>query len=156
MQAKVEQVTDLKQGQYSPSCKIHCGKDGAFFVNEDATALVGKSIELGEITTKKSKNPPYREYKTAKIINVIEPPSTNGAGPSGEPVIDGRPTLAQFLDAIHTLHAAVLLLEPDIPATENDVARDRAEQRAKILISAMIAVSDGRINLGGDGEESPF
>lgn len=151
---KVESCSDIKQGQYGFSSKIHCGKDGQFYINADATELIGKQVEI-EVTEKKSAK--GNIYKIAKVLKVIEP-NSDGAG-LGEAVPtddhDPRPTLAQFLNAIHELHTAILLLEPDIPATENDVARDRAEQRAKILISAMIAVSDGRIALGGEGDE-PF
>ncbi len=151
MQIKIDKVSDVKVGQYGPSCKIQSGSD-FYFVNEDATPLVGKTVEaeVMEKTSQKTGN----KYKTAKIVKVIEAAAQNGNG-------NGKITWDAYRAMAEAAHELAVKLEPDEldPGDQGDVARvrtDRGTARAAILNTVMIAYSNGKIFVPDIDDDMPF
>jgi hypothetical protein len=148
MQVHVDQVADIKTGQYGVSSKVVSGKDH-YFVNEDATQYIGKDLEM-EISEKTSAK--GNKYKIGKILGTVQAASGNGNGHVGISWDDYR----NMAEAAHSL---AMKLEPDgtvitelnaLPITNID----RSTARAAILNTVMIAYSNGKIFI--PEEDMPF
>lgn len=148
MQITIDKVSDVKSGEYGKSCKIYHGND-TYYVNEDATPLIGKKVELTDIVPKTSKQ--GRQYKVAKIANVIESVPTTANG-NGKITWDAYRAMAQ---AAHELAGK---LEPDgneLVGEDSYIKIDRSSARAAILNTVMIAYSNGKIFVPED-DDMPF
>lgn len=148
MQIHVDSVTDVKTGQYGVSSKIVSGSDH-YFVNEDATKYVGKTLEV-EVSEKTSKS--GNKYKIAKILREIT--GSSGGG-------NGHIAWSQYEHMAKLAHGLAVSLEPDEIETgdENSIPLmkvDRSASRAAILNTVMIAFSNGKISLPEDADEMPF
>jgi hypothetical protein len=149
MQVTIQQVSDVKVGQYGPSCKIHT-TSGDYFVNEDATPLLGKTVEA-EVTEKTSKS--GNKYKVAKIIKVIEAAAAQQNG-------NGKITWDSYRAMAEAAHELAAKLEPDrhtgLNDTEPTLIVDRSQARASILNTVMIAYSNGKIFVPEIDDDMPF
>jgi hypothetical protein len=157
MQFTIDKVSDVKVGQYGPSSKVQSGSD-FYFVKEDATPLIGKTVEadVNEKTSQKTGN----RYKVAKILKVIEsapaPAQQNG---------NGKITWDAYRAMAEAAHELATKLEPDEftvhPDENSDMAvrvrADRAGARAAITNTCLIAYSNGKIFVREDDDEPiPF
>lgn len=147
MQVKIDQVSDVKVGQYGPSSKIKCGNN-SYFVNEDATPLVGKTVE---ITTEEKTSAKGNKYQIAKIVKVIE--EAAAAQHNGHQVRWNDYAVMATL-----AHELAKQLEPDMePAPESTAPLvDRSTARAAIINTAMIAFTNGKITLSEGEDDIPF
>ncbi len=150
MQVKVESVSDVKVGQYGPSSKIKCG-NASYFVNEDATPLVGKTLE---ITTEQKTSAKGNQYTIAKIVKVLDSAAPAQSNGNGQP-------WALWRQMAGEAHKVAMELEPDTNNAGHEGADgsfvDRSTARAAILNTIMIAFSNGKITLTQeDTEEIPF
>lgn len=151
MQITIDSFSDLKQTDRGPSAKIKAGNE-SFYVNEDPTNLVGKTVEI-EVTEKTSAK--GNKYRIAKITKVLEKAGgSNGAG--------GGITWEEYRTMAQLAHALAATLEPDALETNQGegpsvVNVDRSTARAAILNTVMIAFSNGKIAAPeADDEEMPF
>src|SRR5689334_17648758 len=144
----IDRVSDIKQGQYGLSSKIHAGND-AYYVNSDATEYTGKTVDV-EFTEKKSAK--GNVYKIAKILGIAkeQPAYANGAT---QPWSEWEAMAARA-------HALAKLLEPDefvFPPQggsedpERFVRVDRSRARMAFVATVLIAFSNGKI--ADDGED---
>src|SRR5262245_51647937 len=101
MQATITAVTDVKTDKRGTSCKVTAdGKN--YFVNEDCSALVGKTVEMNtEEKTSKAGN----KYTVGRITKVLDTPASNGNGKVSWPEYRTMAELAHKLSGD---------LEPDI------------------------------------------
>lgn len=157
MQIHVDQVTDVKTGQYGVSSKIVAGNEH-YFVNDDATQHIGKTLEI-EVSEKTSKA--GNKYKIAKILKVVEAsaaaPSTNGH----------IPWLA-YEQMARIAHGLAQTLEPDVTQPSNIAPQggedpvetytvvNRSAARVALVNTVMIAFSNGKISLPEADDEMPF
>lgn len=149
MQIKIDSFSDLKTTDRGPSAKIKAGND-TYYVNEDPTNLVGKTVEM-EVTEKISAK--GNKYKIAKIIKVLEAAASSGNG-HGISWDDYR----QMAEAAHEL---AMKLEADVFADNGQegvpiVTVDRSHARAAILNTVMIAFSNGKIANPLIDDDMPF
>ena len=154
MEIKITQVTDVKSdNRGGVSSKIHAGNE-QYYVNEDATVLVGKTVDITyETKTSKKGN----QYKVAKINKVLD-----GDSPSQ----NGHIRWADYHKMASIAHALARTLEPDEKEIAPDescnnqtfIKLDRSSARAAILNTVMIAFSNGKISLPNEEEDDtiPF
>jgi hypothetical protein len=166
MQVHIDSVSDVKVGQYGPSSKIKCGNE-SYFTNEDATPLVGKTVDITVETKTSVKG---NTYKIAKIVKVLDgvpatQPSSNGQGVRW----------VDYVTMARLAHEVATELEPDVdsaPVNEGDNTskvehyldvkaegrQDRSTARIAFVNTVLIAFTNGKIALGeGEDEESiPF
>lgn len=146
MQITIDKVSDLKTDQRGQSCKIYHGND-TYYVNEDATPLIGKTAEI-EVTEKTSAK--GNKYKIAKILKVLEASSSNG---------NGKITWDAYRAMAEAAHSLAMKLEPDGSFHSDDSGAyqnmDRSAARAAILNTVMIAYSNGKIFVPED-DDMPF
>ena len=141
MQVQVTQVTDVKPGRFGGmSSKIHAGND-FYYLNEDAMQYVGKTVEI------EATQPPGKNYKTAKILNVVGGASASGNG-------NGHIEWHEYDKMMRLAHRTALELEPDY---DNDGSAggavsflDRSTARAALVNTVMIAFSNGKLWLDDD------
>lgn len=147
MQIKIDSFSDLKQTDRGPSAKISAGGH-SYYVNEDPTSLVGKTVEI-EVTEKTSAK--GNKYSIAKIVKVIEA-AGNGNG-------NGHISWDDYRAMAEAAHGLASKLEPDSIniVGENDPSTiiDRSTARAAILNTVMIAYSNGKIFVPVD-DDMPF
>lgn len=132
----IDRVTDIKQGQYGLSSKIHAGND-AYYVNSDATEYAGKTVDV-EFTEKKSAK--GNVYKIAKILGLAkeQPAYANGAT---QPWSEWEAMAARA-------HALAKVLEPDTTRLNNEeliVEVDRSRARMAFVATILIAFSNNKI-----------
>lgn len=147
MQITIDKVTDVKQGQYGPSCKIHHGND-IYYLNEDGTQYTGKAVE---ITVEEKTSGRGNKYKIAKIVKVLDGAAAGNGNGNGHAV-----QWADYAMVARHAHKLACELEPDgykddgpsegAPAT----AVDRSTARAAIVNTALIAFSNGKIAIEDD------
>jgi hypothetical protein len=149
MQAHIDQVTDIKQGQYGISSKLVCGVDH-YFVNSDASEYVGKTVEL-EVSEKRSKA--GKLYKIAKILSVVQDKPQSYA--------NGAATWSEYETIACQAHELAKKLEPDGIAAIGDngepiVTLDRSRARIALVSTVLIAFSNGKIASEEDDGPVPF
>src|SRR6185369_937780 len=139
MQLTIDRVTDVKQGQYGWSSKIHVGND-AFYANEDATQYAGKTVDA-ELTEKKSAK--GNVYKIAKILGLAkeQPAYANGAT-----------TWSEWESWLTKVNEFLMVLFPDEP----DFRFDRAPQRAALFLSLILRRAAGKIATAESEQDAPF
>lgn len=146
MDIKIESVSDLKQTERGPSCKIKASDGKSYYVNEDCTSHIGKTVEV-EVTEKTSAK--GNKYNIAKILKVHEAeaatPVSNG----------GPPSWAAYAHLMKEAHNLALELEPD-GLGEGAILVDRSQGRAAIVNTIMIAFSNGKIKIEEDPDTIPF
>ena len=152
MQVTIQSVKDVKQGQYGLSSKIVTNA-GEFFVNEDATARVGKSFEI-EVTEKTSAQ--GRQYKIAKLVKEIAGAVAQASGNGYAHKLD------DFIFVAHEAHKLACELEPDGVASppagseEQPITTiDRSRARAAIVNTFVMAFSKGQIAIPS-ADDIPF
>lgn len=150
MQITITQVTDVKpDSRGGMSSKIHAGND-QYFVNQDATNLNGKTVEISyeEKTSKKG-----NKYKVANILKVIEAQSGNGNG-------NGAVHWAAYHAMMRLAYAAAVEVEPDISlgCTADGIESkvDRSKARAAIVNTVMIAFTNGKLKHDELDDDIPF
>lgn len=145
MQIHVDQVTDVKTGPYGVSSKIIAGSDH-YFVNDDATKYVGKTLEL-EVSEKTSKT--GNKYKIAKILKVVESAAASNGNGHGHAI-----SWFDYRAMAQAAHELAKELEPDqFDAGLSTI--DRSTARAAILNTVMIAYSNGKVVVPTD-DDMPF
>lgn len=161
----IDNVTDIKGGQYGVSSKIHSGSD-AFFVNEDASYMKGKTVQFdAEEKTAKS----GAKYKVARNVKIIEdappvPVAANGTlhWPDYETIIRRAHRLIMELEP--DVYGPTVELEPDVdgptvPSTDEvliaPVTVDRSRARVAFLSTIVIAASNGKIAVDAE-QDVPF
>jgi hypothetical protein len=157
MQLKVDQVGQLKQGQYGPYGSIKSGNDW-YTVNGDPAQYAGKIVD-GDIETKQGRN--GQLFKVLKNVKVVEQQQQKSAAQSNNHI----PWTAY--EAMAKLaHTLALELEPDgseLGETQTgDEAHtiplltvDRSAARIRFVNNVMMAFKDGRVGLP-QADEDPF
>jgi len=138
MQVQVTQVTDVKPGRFGGmSSKIHAGND-FYYVNEDATQYIGKTVEI------EATQPPGKNYKTAKILNVVGSAAASGNS-------NGHIEWHEYDKMMRLAHRTASELEPDgYTSQEEGTHVDRSTARAALVNTVMIAFSNGKLWLDDD------
>jgi hypothetical protein len=143
MQVRIDSVSDVTNDPHKgTSSKITCGGIN-YFVQEDATPHLGKMVE---ITSEERKSRAGNKYNVAKIVRVL------GEAAAGTP--NGGITWNDYQNAVKLAHGAALALEPDLTDENGVTLVDRSMARARLVNTAMIAFSNGRIFIPED--EIPF
>jgi hypothetical protein len=147
MQIKIDSFSDLKQTDRGPSAKIKAGND-SYYVNEDPTNLVGKTVEIEVVEKTSAKG---NKYKIATIKKVIDAAAGNG---------NGKITWDDYRAMAEAAHGLAAKLEPDGWKSASDLGEatlivDRSTARAAILNTVMIAYSKGDIFVPVD-DDMPF
>jgi F0F1-type ATP synthase alpha subunit len=143
MQVTVTAVSDVRSDNRGVSSKIKCGND-EYYVNEDATPLIGKTVEITyEDKTSKKGN----KYKIAKIVKVLE-----GVAPVNG---NGKVTWENYKKVAQAAHTLALELEPDGPG-ESGIVVDRSEARVSLVQTILVALRDGKIELPEGDDDIPF
>ena|SRR5690349_2175059 len=129
----IDRVSDIKQGQYGLSSKIHAGND-AYYVNSDATEYTGKTVDV-EFTEKKSAK--GNVYKIAKILGLAkeQPAYANGAT---QPWSEWEAMAARA-------HQLAKVLEPDELTESGGILIDRSRARMSFVATILIAFSNNKI-----------
>ena|SRR5690348_8798183 len=138
----IDRVSDIKQGQYGLSSKIHAGND-AYYVNSDATEYTGKTVDV-EFTEKKSAK--GNVYKIAKILGLAKEQAAYANGAT-QPWSEWEAMAARA-------HQLAKVLEPDATRLNNAeliVDVDRSRARMAFVATVLIAFSNGKI--ADDGED---
>lgn len=153
MKVKIDKVTDVKSDQRGTSCKMHAG-NSYWFVNEDATPLAGKEVEI-DVTEKTSAK--GNKYSIAKIVKVLEGAAPGGGGGNG----NGHIAWSEYEQMAGLAHQLALTMEPDAVADHGQegapiITVDRSTARAAILNTVMIAFSNGKISLPAADDDMPF
>lgn len=149
MQVQVTGCSDIKTNEKGTSSKMICG-DKSYWVQEDATAHIGKTVEI-EVAEKTSQA--GRKYMVAKITKVLTAAQA--------PASNGRVKWEDYKQIAKAAHELALELEPDgisgSPETPL-VTIDRSQARIAFVQTALVALRDGRIELpaAGDDGEIPF
>jgi hypothetical protein len=141
MQIKVDSVSDVKTNDKGTSSKITSGNVN-YFVNEDATPHIGKTVE---ITSEERTSRAGNKYNVAKIVKVL---GEAHAGNSGGILWDDYQT------AMKLAHSHAIALEPDITDEDGRTLVDRSAARAALVNTAMIAYTNGKVYMPPD--EIPF
>ena len=147
MQVIIESVSDVKTDQRGTSSKIKCSDGQSYYVNEDGTPLVGKTVEL---TSEEKTSAKGNKYKIGKIVKVLE----GAAAPSS----NGKVSWDEYKDIARAAHVLALELEPDVKEADMPVL-DRSAARVAFVQTILVALRDGRIALPKveDGEDNiPF
>lgn len=153
MQIIIDSFSDLKTTERGPSAKIKATNGDTFYVNENPTNLVGKTVDI-EVTEKTSAK--GNKYKIAKITKVHE-----GAAASNG---NGKITWDAYRTMAEAAHALASKLEPDIEkhagdATNDEVSWpsvDRSQARASIVNTTLSRYCEGKIFVPAEDDDMPF
>jgi len=128
----IDSFSDLKTTDRGPSAKIKASNGDTFYVNEDPTNLVGKTVDI-TVTEKTSQK--GNKYRIAKITKVHEASAANGNG-------NGKITWDAYRAMAEAAHELAMRLEPD----GNDVLTvDRSQARASIVNTTLSRYCEGKI-----------